>query len=602
MEVSSAESYVSGGPAAELQAQSLYEAFAATVERLGDDVALRSGEETLTWTELAAQVGRIAGGLASLGVKKGDSVALMLSNRPEFVACDMAAVALGAVPFSIYQTSSPEQIAYVVGDADARVAIVEAAYLEVFERARAELSGVEHLIVLDAEGGTETLAGLERLDPGFDASPTGAAVGPDDLLTLIYTSGTTGPPKGVQLTHRNLLTLVSSMDGMITFPERGGRVISWLPAAHIAERGANYYLPVVKGLEIAICPDPREIVQFLQQAPPTWFFAVPRVWEKLKAGLEAMLAGLPDEQREPAERGFEAALSKVRLEQRGEAVPEETEAAAEAAEEQMFGALRHQLGLDEAVAVSVGAAPTPVEVLEFFHAIGIPVSELWGMSETCGIATCNPIDRIKLGTVGPPVPGTELKLAEDGEVLVRSAANMPGYRNMPERTAETIDAEGWLHTGDIGQLDGDGYLRIVDRKKELIINAAGKNMSPASIESKLKAASPLIGQVATVGDARRYNIALIVLDPDYAPAWAQGQGIDDAALESLAEHEAVQQAIEAAVASANERMARVEQIKKFKILPAEWAPGGDELTPTMKLKRKPIEHKYASEIDALYAD
>ena len=406
MEVSSAERYVSGGPAAELQAQSLYEAFAATVERLGDDVALRSGEETLTWTELAAQVGRIAGGLASLGVRKGDTVALMLSNRPEFVACDMAAVALGAVPFSIYQTSSPEQIAYVVGDAEARVAIVEAAYLEVFERARKELSGVEHLIVLDAEAGTETLAGLEALDPEFDASVSAASVGPDDLLTLIYTSGTTGPPKGVQLTHRNLLTLVASVDGMIPFPERGGRVISWLPAAHIAERGANYYLPVVKGLEIAICPDPREIVQFLQQAPPTWFFAVPRVWEKLKAGLEAMLAGLPDEQREPAERGFEAALSKVRLEQRGEAVPEEIEAAAKAAEEQMFAALRHQLGLDEAVAVSVGAAPTPVEVLEFFHAIGIPVGELWGMSETCGVATSNPIDRIKLGTVGPPIPAS----------------------------------------------------------------------------------------------------------------------------------------------------------------------------------------------------
>jgi long-subunit acyl-CoA synthetase (AMP-forming) len=602
MEVSAADDYVSGGPAAELQAQSLYEAFAATVERLGDDVALRSGEETLTWTELAAQVGRIAGGLAALGVRKGDTVALMLSNRPEFVACDMAAVALGAVPFSIYQTSSPEQIAYVVGDADARVAIVEAAYLDVFERAREELSGVEHLIVLDAETSTTTLARLEELDPGFDPSITGASVAPDDLLTLIYTSGTTGPPKGVQLTHRNLLTLVASVDGMIPFPERGGRVISWLPAAHIAERGANYYLPVAKGLEIAICPDPREIIQFLQQAPPTWFFAVPRVFEKLKAGLEAMLAGLPEEQREPAARGFEAALSKVRLEQRGETVPEGVAAAAAAADEAMFAALRNQLGLDEAVAVSVGAAPTPVEVLEFFHAIGIPVGELWGMSETCGVATSNPIDRIKLGTVGPPIPGVELKLAEDGEVLVRSAANMPGYRNMPEKTAETIDAEGWLHTGDIGELDEDGYLRIVDRKKELIINAAGKNMSPASIESKLKAASPLIGQVAAVGDARRYNVALIVLDPDYAPVWAQGQGIDDATLESLAEHDAVRQEIEAAVGAANDRMARVEQIKKFKLLPTEWPPGGDELTPTMKLKRKPIEHKYASEIEALYAD
>jgi long-subunit acyl-CoA synthetase (AMP-forming) len=602
MEVSAADRYASGGPAAELQFQSLYEAFAATAVRLGADVALRSGEETMTWSELAARVSRIAGGLDSLGVGKGDTVALMLSNRPEFVACDLAAVALGAVPFSIYQTSSPEQIAYVVGDAEARVAIVEAAYLEVFERAREDLPRIEHLVVLDAESGAETLAGLEDRNPDFDAGASNAAVEPDDLLTLIYTSGTTGPPKGVQLTHRNLFTLVSSMEGIVPFPERGGRAISWLPAAHIAERGANYYVPVVKGLEVVICPDPREIIQFLPQARPTWFFAVPRVWEKLKAGLEAMLAGLPDEQREPVERGLAAALEKVKLEQSSEPVPDEVATAASAADERMFAALRQQLGLDEAVAVSVGAAPTPVEVLEFFHAIGLPVGELWGMSETCGIATLNPPERIKLGTVGPPVPGTELMLAADGEVLVRSAANMPGYRNMPETTAETIDAEGWLHTGDIGELDADGYLRIVDRKKELIINAAGKNMSPASIESKLKAASPLIGQVAAVGDARRFNVALIVLDPDFAPVWAQGQGIEETALEKLAAHEAIQRAIADAVTAANERMARVEQIKKFKILPAEWIPGGDELTPTMKLKRKPIERKYSAEIDALYGD
>jgi long-subunit acyl-CoA synthetase (AMP-forming) len=602
METSSAERHATGGPPVEPEFGSLYEAFAATVARQGGDVALRSGEETTTWEELAAQVGRIAGGLASLGVGKGDTVALMLANRPEFFACDLAAVALGAVPFSIYQTSSPEQIAYVVGDAGARVAIVESAYLDAFERVRADLPGVEHLIVIDAEAGDETLTGLERLAPEFDPEATGAAVELDDLLTLIYTSGTTGPPKGVQLTHRNLLTLVASVEDLADFPESGGRVVSWLPAAHIAERGANYYFPVVKGFEIVVCPDPREIVQFLPQARPTWFFAVPRVWEKLKAGLEALLAGLPDEQREPTERGLNAALEKVRLEQRDEPVSDELAAEAAAADERMFAGLRHQLGLDEAVAVSVGAAPTPIEVLEFFHAIGIPVGELWGMSETCGVATCNPPDRIKLGTVGPPVRGTELKLAEDGEVLVRSPANMPGYRNMPEKTAETIDSEGWLHSGDIGELDGDGYLRIVDRKKELIINAAGKNMSPASIESKLKAASPLIGQAVAIGDGRRYNVALIVLDPDYAPVWAQGQGIEEGSPARLAKHAEAQRAIGEAVGAANERMARVEQIKKFKILPAEWNPGGDELTPTMKLKRKPIERKYAAEIEGMYAD
>ncbi len=251
--------------------------------------------------------------------------------------------------------------------------------------------------------------------------------------------------------------------------------------------------------------------------------------------------------------------------------------------------------------MNVGAAPTPVEVLEFFHAIGIPIGELWGMSETCGAATVNPPDKVKLGTVGPPVAGVEIKLADDGEVMVKGDLIMAGYRNMPEKTAETMDGD-WLLTGDIGELDEDGYLKIVDRKKELIINAAGKNMSPANIESKLKAASPLIGQAAAIGDARPYNTALIVLDADFAPAFAEKHGIDDASPEALAENDAVLEAIQAGVDEANAKMSRVEQIKKFKVLPTEWMPGGDELTPTMKLKRKPIAEKYSGEIEELYSN
>jgi long-chain acyl-CoA synthetase len=240
-------------------------------------------------------------------------------------------------------------------------------------------------------------------------------------------------------------------------------------------------------------------------------------------------------------------------------------------------------------------------VLEFFHSIGIPIGELWGMSETCGTATVNPPGKIKLGTVGPPVPGVEVKLAEDGEVLVRGDVVMAGYRNMPEKTAETIDSDGWLATGDIGEFDEDGYLKIVDRKKELIINAAGKNMSPANIESKLKAASPLIGQAVAIGDGRPYNVALIVLDPDFAPAWAGQNGLEGKSVEELAEEEALIAAIQDGVDEANSRMSRVEQLKKFKVLATEWAPGGDELTPTMKLKRKPIDEKYSEEIEALYS-
>jgi long-subunit acyl-CoA synthetase (AMP-forming) len=441
---------------------------------------------------------------------------------------------------------------------------------------------------------------VEGADPGFDVDAAVAAVGPEDVLTLIYTSGTTGPPKGVQLVHRNLMTAVRAIETLVRFPE-GARVISWLPAAHIAERAAHHYLPLVYGFEVTSCPNPRDVVAYLPEVRPHWFFAVPRIWEKLKAGLEAMLAALPDDQRGTAEAGLDASLRKVRLEQGGAPVPAEIAAAAAAADERLFAGLRAQLGLDALVAVNVGAAPTPVEVLEFFHAIGVPVAELWGMSETCGAGCCNPPDRIKIGTVGPPAPGVEVRLAEDGELLVRSDVVMIGYRNQPEQTAEALDAEGWLHTGDIATIDDDGYVTLVDRKKEIIIGAGGKNISPANVEATLKAASPLIGQACVIGDGRPYNVALVVLDSDFAPAWAAQHGLDDTSLEALAADERMRAAVEAGVAAANAKLARVEQVKRFHVVAGDWLPGGDELTPTMKLRRKPIGAKYAAEIDALYA-
>ncbi len=602
MEVTTSERHASGGAAPELPAQNLVKAFYEQVERLGTDLAIRdeARDVELNWTELRDTVHRIAGGLAKLGVGKGDTVAIMLNNRWEFIPCDLAAVSLGAVPFSIYQTSAPEQIEYVVSDAKCRVAIVESAFLERFNEARKNLPGLEHLIVVDGEDGDHSLTEVMEMDPGFDPAESVGQIGPDDLLTLIYTSGTTGPPKGVQLTHRNLLFAVATADEMIQLPERGGKVISWLPAAHVAERNAHYYLPVTRGVSVYICPDPRRIAEFLPKVQPTWFFAVPRIFEKIKSGLEAMLHGLPEEQRAPAEQGLEAAIAKVRAEQAGEEVPEEVAAAAAQADEQLFSQLRKQLGLDEALAVNAGAAPTPLEVLEFFHAIGIPVGELWGMSETCGLGTINPPDRIKLGTVGPPTPGIEIRLDEDGEVLVKADCVMPGYRNLPEKNEETFTEDGWLRTGDIGEIDEDGYLKIVDRKKELIINAAGKNMSPANIESHLKTASPLIGQAVAIGNARPFNAALITLDPDYAPVWAKQNGLEGKSVSELAAEEKTREDIQQAVDGANAKMARVEQIKKFTILPEPWEPGGDELTPTMKLKRKPIDEKYAEEIEALY--
>jgi long-subunit acyl-CoA synthetase (AMP-forming) len=587
-----------------VDAPTVSEALRRTAANHPDIVAVRTVDDSvsLTWHELLQRVDAVAGGLARLGVARGDTVALMLGNRPEFHIVDLAAATLGATPFSIYLTYPPDDIRYLIEDAGSAVAIVEQAYLEPLLKARQDLPNLAHVIVVDGEApeGTIPLADVEGSDPEFDPTAISAGIAPDDLVTLIYTSGTTGPPKGVQLTHRNIMSAAETVEKVIRF-DPGGRVISWLPAAHIAERMAHHYIPVVYAGTVTCCPNPREVLSYLPQVHPTWFFAVPRIWEKLKAGLETMQAAQPEEQRRPIEQALQASLERVRLRQRGEPVPPELEATFAEADANIFSKLRAMLGLDQLVAVNVGAAPTPVEVLEFFHALGIELAELWGMSETCGAGTCNRPGEVKIGTVGPASPGVELKIAPDGELLVRGECVMTGYRNSPERTAEALDADGWLHTGDIGKIDDDGFLTIVDRKKELIINAAGKNMSPANIEARIKTASPLIGQAVCIGDSRPYNTALIVLDADFAPQWAVQNGIEATGLEDLAHDPNVQAAVEAAIEQANQHLSRVEQIKKLTIVPGDWLPGGDELTPTMKLKRRPIAAKYAAEIEAMYA-
>jgi long-subunit acyl-CoA synthetase (AMP-forming) len=585
-------------------APTLAHAFRATAASRADEVAIRTKEDafTITWGELRERVDALAGGLARLGLERGQTLALMLGNRPEFHICDLAGLMLGAAPFSIYTTYTAEQVHYLLEDAEASIVICEQQYLERVLEASAGLPELTHVIVVDGEApeGTLALADVEGSGGDFDVEASIAQIQPSDILTLIYTSGTTGPPKGVQLVHRNLLAAVEGLDELIRFP-RDGRVVSWLPSAHIAERAAHHYIPIVYGLQITCCDDPRQVLSYLPEVRPSWFFAVPRIWEKLKAGLETMLASQPEEQSQAMRDALEAATRKVRLEQRSEEVPRELAEQVEQADREIFAGLRAMLGLDKVEAINVGAAPTPVEVLEFFHAIGLPLAELWGMSETCGAGSVNPPGRVKIGTVGPAAPGVQLKLDSDGEVLVKSEVVMTGYRNLPEKTREAFTEDGWLRTGDIGSFDEDGYLTIVDRKKELIISAAGKNMSPANIEATLKSSSPLIGQACCIGDRRHFNSALIVLDADFAPAWAAKQGIEDTSLESLAREPSVRAAVQEAVDAANAKLAKVEQIKKFTIVEGDWLPGGDELTPTMKLKRKPIAEKYASAIEDMYA-
>jgi long-chain acyl-CoA synthetase len=600
------EASVTGAVAQEgsaLGAETIAQAFRLTAASRASDVAIRTKDDafTITWAELRERVDALAGGLDALGLRKGDTLALMIGNRPEFHICDLAGMMLGAAPFSIYSTYTAEQITYLLSDAGARILICEQQFLDRVLEARQSLPELEHVVVVDGEApaGTIALAEVEATNPGFDVEPIVESIQPSDVLTLIYTSGTTGPPKGVQLIHRNLIAACEGLDQLIEFPE-DGRVISWLPSAHIAERNAHHYLPIVYGLQITCCEDPRQVLAYLPEVRPSWFFAVPRIWEKLKSALETMVASQPEEQRAKVQVALDAAIEKVRLEQRGEDVPAELAAQVATADAEIFAGLRTMLGLDQIEAINVGAAPTPVEVLEFFHAIGLPLAELWGMSETCGAGTVNPRGKIRIGTVGPPAPGVEIRLDSDGEVLIRSDVVMTGYRNLPEKTAEAFTEDGFLRTGDIGVFDEEGYLKIVDRKKELIISAAGKNMSPANIEATLKTASPLIGQACCIGDARAYNTALIVLDADFAPVWAAQQGIEETTLEALSSNERVREAVAAAVEVANAKLAKVEQLKKFSIVPGDWLPGGDELTPTMKLKRKPIAEKYSEAIESMY--
>jgi long-chain acyl-CoA synthetase len=581
-------------------------AFQATAEDHPERVALRTkGDEfSISWADYAERVKNVAAGLASLGLGHGDTLAVMLTNRPEFHIVDSAAMHLGATPFSIYNTYSPEQIEFLVSDAKCRIVVTEKAFLDrILEVAKKDDSPIEHVISVDGGEGAMSLDELEaKGEDDFDFEAAWKAVKPDDVLTLIYTSGTTGPPKGVMITHRNLVSAGNSFDEMIKFPD-GARVVSYLPMAHIAERACTHYLPILMGWSTTCCPDAREVMGYLPEVRPNWFFSVPRIWEKAKAAIEAGIEADDDEKSKEATKwAIGVGLKKARAEQAGEEVPEELAQEYAKADKVVLSKIRERMGFDRLEALNVGAAPTPPEVIEFYHAIGLPLAELWGMSETCGAGTVNRPDRkIKIGTVGQESPRMQVKLADDGEVMVKGEMVMKGYRNQPEKTKETFTEDGWLLTGDIGEFDDEGYLKIVDRKKELIINAAGKNMSPANIEAKVKASSPLIGQAIAIGDNRPYNVALVTLDPDTAPGFAKQKGISDSSPEALAEEQAVIEEVERGIKQANEQLARVEQIKKFKVLPTDWEAGGDELTPTMKLKRKPISEKYKEEIEALYA-
>jgi long-chain acyl-CoA synthetase len=567
---------------------------------------------TRSWREHRERVAEAAVGLARLGIGRGDFVAIMATNRPEHVVADQAAVHAGATPSTFYFTLAPEQIRYCAGHCEAKVAVLENRdMLKRWQEIREELPALRHLVVIDGaadESGKDGVLTWDQLvasgREALAADPTAfeelrGKVRPEDAATLLYTSGTTGPPKGVLLTHQNLLYECNALNRMHGLPS-GGSSVSYLPLAHIAERVLSIYGPLTLRSHVWFCPDPAQAVEYVREARPTLFFGVPRVWEKVRAGINAKLAAEENERkRKLTQSAVATGLEVVRRRQRGQAVPLGMRVRHAALDALVLAKIRKAIGLDRCTYASSAASPLAVDVAEFFAAIGLPLVEVYGMTETSAVVTANPPGRIKIGTVGPAIAGIELRLADDGEVLARGPVNTPGYFRQEEATRALIDGDGWLRTGDVGELDDDGYLRIVDRKKELIITSSGKNVSPANIEGLLKE-HPLVGQALAYGDNRPYVVALVVLDHEMVPAWAARNGVAGAAVGELAAHDKVLQAVQQAVDAANQRLARAEQVKRFEVLPVEWTAESEELTPTLKLRRRIIHAKYAERIEALY--
>jgi long-chain acyl-CoA synthetase len=590
---------------------------AAAASRWGDLPAYTDRDggpwQTLTWGETRELALQLAAAFAALGLQPGERVALMLPNRVEHVLADLGALHAGGVPVTFYPTLAPDQVAYVAANCDARIAVLDgAAELARWQPVLDQLPGLRHVIVRDASACPAgepfrswddllALGAAERPGRAEEIERRVAAITPDDPATLLYTSGTTGAPKGVVITHASiayeLITVTAAGNARLHV-----RWVSYLPLAHIAERMFTLYLAIHNGWQVYFCHNAStELIGTVGEVKPTAFFGVPRVWEKIQAGIQALLAAEADESRRAAVAAAMATgLRYVESCQYGQQTTGELAAEFAGAEEAVLKPIRSLLGLGEAEIVVSAAAPLPPEVGAFFAGLGLRILDVYGMTETTGAFTANTLEEFKLGTVGRPIIGTEVKIAEDGEILTRGPLNTPGYVNLPEQTADLLDADGWLHTGDIGSVDSDGFLAVVDRKKELIITAGGENVAPAGIENLL-VAHPLVGQALAYGDRRPYVVAVLTLDGEVAPAWARARGIEPGSLAELAEHPAVLEAVGAAVAAANEKLARVQQVKAWRLLPLEWTAESEELTPTLKLKRRVVHAKYADIIDSLYA-
>ena len=604
---------------AKVGGRTLCDLLESTTAQYGDLPAYsdRDGDDpwqTVTWSEFREAALRLAAGFTRLGLKPGERVAMMLPNRYEHVLSDQAIVHAGGVPVTVYATLAADQIKYVAGDCDVRIAILDgASELARWQPLLDDLPGIAKVIVRDTAAcpsGEKFITWADFLALSDQAAEDGGAdevtsrveaIGSGDPATLLYTSGTTGNPKGVVITHGAILYEAATAE-MGGSTQMHVRWVSYLPLAHIAERMFSLYLASYSAGHTYFCHATTDLVKTVGAVKPTAFFGVPRVWEKIQAGIQSLLTLEQDESRKAATAAaMEVGRRYVESCQFGQATSPELAAQFAEADANVLGLIRSLLGLGEATVVVSAAAPLPPEVGAFFAGLGMKMLDVYGMTETTGAFTTNTPDAFKLGTVGRAVPGIEVKIAEDGEILARGPLNTPGYLNLPNQTAELLDEDGWLHTGDIGTIDDDGFVSVIDRKKELIITSGGENISPAAVENVLVAHS-LIGQALAFGDQRKFVVALLTLDGEVAPAWAKARGIEATSLAELADNEQVLAAVNEAITEANTQLARVQQVKRWRLLPVEWTAESEELTPTFKLKRRIIHRKYANVIDSLYAE
>lgn len=591
--------------------QTLVHALHDRASQLGERPALwtrRGGRyHPTSWRDYERRVKHFALGLQALGLARGATVAILGFNREEWLVAHLAAVASGAVPFGIYTTSSPEQVEYILGHSKAQVVILEhEGYLPLVAPLRQKLPGLLHVILMEtprqpAEG---CLGYVDVLSRGLKQSDTGYwerlnGVDPRALSTLIYTSGTTGHPKAVMLSQHNVVWTAQRLTAVAGVRE-GEVLLSYLPLSHIAEQLISLAAPLLVGMEVYFAESLDKLPEDLRAVRPTAFFGVPRVWEKFKASAEAALARQPRARAQVAGWARRVALERNRHALAGERLPRRLEAQYLAAQQLVFRALKDRIGFDRCRLFATSAAPIALEVLEFFASLDIVIREVYGQSEVTGPTSVNTPEETRLGTVGRPLLGVEVRIADDGEILVRGPNVCLGYFEEPQATAELIDAEGWLHSGDLGDLDAQGYLRITGRKKELLVTSGGKKTAPAHLEGLLKGIAPL-GNAMVVGDRRSYLVAVLALDPEKVGPFARAHRMPQEPA-ALAQDPAFRRYLTEKIdREVNARLSRFETIKAFGILPRDFTVEAGELTPTLKLRRKVAEQKHRALIEQLYA-